>query len=189
MAISQAFITFPTLETQRLSLRRIGLADTDALFDLYSTDAVAQYLDIDTLTDRAGAVELAEFFVRSYDEQFALRWGITLRGIDHLIGTCVYNGLDAEHRRAELGYDLLPACWSQGIMGEALQAALRYAFDVMELNRIEAVTSPDNTRSRALLAKLGFTEEGCLRQRSFYRGVFWDDVFYGLLREEYPAVE
>lgn len=188
MTISEAFGAFPALETARLHLRRIGLDDTDALFDLYSSDAVAQYLDIDTLTDRSGAEELAGFFVRSYDEQFAIRWGIVLRSSNRLIGTCGYNGLDAENRRAEVGYDLLPAHWGQGIMAEALRAVLCYAFDAMDLHRVEAVTSPANLASRALLAKLGFTKEGCLRQRSFYRGGFRDDVFYGLLREEYSPL-
>lgn len=187
MTISHAFPDFPVLQTARLYLRRISLDDTDALFDLYSSDAVAQYLDIDTLTDRSGAVELAEFFVRSYDEQFAIRWGITRVGDSRLIGTCGYNGLDTDNRRAEIGYDLHPDWWRQGIMTEALHAILGYAFDAMQLNRVEAVTSPANVASQGLLAKLGFREEGCLRRRSFYRGSFRDDVFYGLLREEYSA--
>jgi [ribosomal protein S5]-alanine N-acetyltransferase len=185
MTISVAFAAFPALYTKRLHLRRVGLSDTDALFDLYGTDDVAQYLDIDTLVDRAGAAALAEFFVRSYDEQFALRWGITLQGDDRLIGTCVFNGLDTDNRRAEIGYDLLPAYWRQGIATEALHAILRYAFVEMELNRVEAVISPDNVASRALLKKLGFVQEGYLRQRIFQRGSFHDDVFYGLLCTEY----
>ena len=102
-----------------------------------------------------------------------------------MVGTCVFNGLDADNRRAEIGYDLLPAYWRQGIATEALQAILLYAFEDMELNRVEAVTSPDNVASRALLKKLGFAEEGYLRQRYFQRGTFHDDVIYGLLCSEY----
>lgn len=185
MSISSAFDAFPAMHTRRLYLRRIGLSDTDAIFELYNTDDVAKYLDIDTLVDRAGALALAEFFVRSYEERFAMRWGITLQGDDRLIGTCVYNGLDVENRRAELGFDLTPAYWRQGIATEAIHAILLYAFTDMELNRVEAVASPDNVASHALLAKLGFVREGYLRQRVFYRGSFHDDVIYGLLGSEY----
>jgi ribosomal-protein-alanine N-acetyltransferase len=212
MTIDIAFRAFPTLETPRLHLRRIGLEDTNAILALYGSEAVAQYLDIDTLVDGAGAEELAAFFVRSYDKRFAIRWAITLRadgctsgtaspddaagsistatavsatGPGVLIGTCGYNGLDPDNRRAEIGYDLLAAFWRRGIMTEALHAILAYAFGVMELHRVEAVTAPANRASAALLRALGFHYEGCLRQRSFYRGAFRDDDFYGLLRAEY----
>ncbi len=185
MTIHQAFTAFPTLTTPRLCLRRIGADDTDAIFDLYGDDAVARHLDIDTLRDRDGAVELAEFFVRSYDERFAIRWGITLQGAGGLIGTCGYNGLDADNLRAEIGYDLAQRWWRQGIMSEALYAVLGYGFYTMGLNRVEAVTAPANVASQALLLRLGFCAEGCLRQRSNYRGSFRDDLFFGLLRAEY----
>jgi ribosomal-protein-alanine N-acetyltransferase len=168
------------------------MADTGAIFALYGSDAVAQYLDIDTLTDHAGADELAAFFVRSYAERFAIRWGITLRaagGSGQLIGTCGYNGLDPDNRRAEIGYDLHPTYWRQGIMTEALHAILGYAFDALDLHRVEAVTAPANTASVSLLKGLGFSYEGRLRQRSFYRGAFRDDDFYGLLRSEFAREE
>ena len=185
MTIADAFSQFPELHASRLHLRQIGPADADAIFDLYRQEAVTQYLDIDALVEPSEAQELAEFFVRSYREQFAIRWAITLAGERRLIGTCGYNGLDAGNRRAEIGYDLAPAFWRQGIMAEALRAILDYAFTVMDLHRVEAVTSPANTASQVLLARLGFQQEGCLRARSFYHGAFRDDVFYGLLRSEF----
>ncbi len=70
-------------------------------------------------------------------------------------------------------------------MTEALHAMLRYGFETFDLHRIEAVITPENHASSKLLEKLGFRQEGVLRQRSFYRGHYVDDVYFGLLHTNY----
>ena len=78
-----------------------------------------------------------------------------------------------------------PACWRQGITSEAMSAVLTYGFTELDLHRIEADVAPDNIRSKNLLLKLGFTYEGNLRQRYFFRGQFEDEYYYGLLKDEW----
>jgi len=53
------------------------------------------------------------------------------------------------------------------------------------LHRIEAVTDDINERSKGLLRKLGFTHEGTLRLRFYFRGRFWDEHYFGLLKDEW----
>ncbi len=69
-------------------------------------------------------------------------------------------------------------------MSEAVSAALEYAFDTMALNRIEALVTAGNERSRRFLEKTGFTLEGTLRQYELARGSHQDQWMFSLLREE-----
>ena len=114
-----------------------------------------------------------------------IRWGIARKGDSKLIGTCGYTDWDKTAHKGEIGYDLDPAYWGQGIMTEALRAILEYGFKKMGLNRIQAVIDSENTRSQKLVLRLGFKKEGVLRHNSTFRGQFRDDVCFSLLEEEW----
>ena len=81
------------------------------------------------------------------------------------IGTCLLFRFDEGSERAELGYVLGRAHWGRGLMREALGGLLDRAFTTMGLRRIEAEVDVRNASSSRLLARLGFTREGVLRQR------------------------
>lgn len=70
-------------------------------------------------------------------------------------------------------------------MTEAMSAVLTCGFTELGFHRIEADIDPLNTYSKGLLLKLGFTYEGNLRQRFFFRGQFEDEHYYGLLKDEW----
>ena len=104
-----------------------------------------------------------------------------------VIGTALLFRHDDASARAELGYVLGRAHWGQGLMREALHALCSHAFGAMGLRRLEAEVNPANTASTALLGALGFTHEGCLRQRWVAKGSApYDTHFYGLLAHEWP---
>ncbi len=84
-----------------------------------------------------------------------------------------------------MGYELARAYWRQGIMREALGAIITYAFANTEIHRIEAVVNGANESSKELLHALGFTLEGTLRQRFYFADRYWDDVYFGLLKDEW----
>src|SRR6202043_2566153 len=101
------------------------------------------------------------------------------------IGSCNFWPLDPESRCAELGDELNRTAWRQGIMAGGLPNVNSYGFKEHELNRIEANPLATNSRSNNVLLKLGFTLEGTLRQRIFFRGVYEDEMHFGLLRKEW----
>lgn len=70
-------------------------------------------------------------------------------------------------------------------MTEALSTILRFGFQEMGLHRVEAVVDDENERSKGLLRKVGFTYEGTLRQRYWFRNRYWDEHYFGLLRDEW----
>ena len=121
----------------------------------------------------------------SYDRRDVLFWCITLKGEDTVIGGCTFWNFDHSFHCAEIGYELLQAYWQQGFMTEALSAILTYGFTELGLHRIEAVPLAGNTPSQSLLRKLGFMCEGNLRQRAFLRNDFEDQLYFGLLKDEW----
>ena len=176
----------PTLTTDRLSLRALCLSDAPAIFAIFSDTAVTQYWG----HGQMHLMEDAERFVQQTLDGFRTRelleWGLTLTGRDEVIGTCALAGWDREHHRAEIGFALRRDYWRRGLMSEALPALLRFAFGTLGLHRIEADVDPRNTASIRLLERLGFQQEGYLRERYFDQGTPQDALYYGLLHHEAP---
>jgi RimJ/RimL family protein N-acetyltransferase len=101
------------------------------------------------------------------------------------MGTVTLISIDLTHRRAEIGYALGRAHWGRGYIHEALQAVMKYAFNELNLHRIEADVDPRNTASIKTLERLGFQREGFLRERWQVGGELQDALFYGLLRPDW----
>ncbi|GHO98434.1 GNAT family N-acetyltransferase [Reticulibacter mediterranei] len=186
MDIEAMFSTFPTLTTNRLLLRQIQPNDAEALFATFSDESVMEFYGHLPHRSIEESVELIRKQHVWYAERTGIRWGITLKGDDRVIGSCGFYGFDEGFRRAETGYELNRAFWRQSIMSEAMSAILNYAFSEPALNRVEAVVDDVNERSKGLLRKLGFTHEGTLRRRFFFRNRFLDEHYFGLLKEEWP---
>jgi ribosomal-protein-alanine N-acetyltransferase len=92
-----------------------------------------------------------------------------------------------DFRSAELGFELHPEFWRQGLMTETLSAALNFGFGkhfFFELNRLQALTSLENDASINLLKKFGFQSEGILREYGYWNGRFHDLRMFSLLRRE-----
>jgi len=174
----------PTINTGRLRLRRISENDLEALFNIFSDPQVMRYWSTPPLADRQAAVSLLHEIHNLFDRRLMLKWGIALLDNDQLIGTATLFNLNFENGRAEIGYGLGSRHWRNGYMNEALRALLFYAFDVLELRRLEADVDPRNAGSIRTVERLGFRQEGLLRERWHVNGEIQDSLFYGLLRRE-----
>ncbi len=164
MTFERIFQSFPHIETTNLVLRRIQAADAGAIFKILADDEVTRYYDDETFQDLSQASDQIEAWEMGYKNRRCLRWGITRKEDPALVGTCGYYGLHPWHLRAGIGYELAPRSWRQGIMTEALTGIINLGFGEMGLNRIEAVVMPENEASIKLLEKLGFYNEGILRE-------------------------
>ena len=185
MTIDAAFTHFPSLTTTRLQLRQMQPTDAEAFFALFSDEETMQFYGHEphrSLDETRAAIEQAQ---ARYTRREAIRWGITLKGEDHIIGSCSFHHFGTGFHRAETGYDLNRACWGRGFMTEAMSAILTYGFAELGLHRVEAIIDIANERSKSLLLKLGFTYEGNLRQRYSLRDHFEDEHYFGLLKDEW----
>jgi ribosomal-protein-alanine N-acetyltransferase len=175
----------PTIDADRIRLRWISAEDTDAFYAIYSNPEVMRYWSTPPLVDREAAANLIRKIHADWQRRIILKWGIALRSADQLIGSITLFNLDFIHRRAEIGYALAREHWGHGYMNEALMVLLKYAFDTLELHRIEADVDPRNTASIKTVERLGFQREGYLRERWQINGEIQDAFFYGLLKQEW----
>jgi ribosomal-protein-alanine N-acetyltransferase len=106
---------------------------------------------------------------------------------DAYLGSVVLHSFDWHHRRCEIGFWLIPRARRRGFGARAVALAVSWAFDELDLLRVEMTTTPDNAAVAALAARLGFAREGILRQRNVERGQRVDVVWFGVLREEWHA--
>lgn len=172
------------LNTQRLHLRRMEISDSHSLFKIWSDPDVTNFMNISSFTDESQAKEMIELFEELAQDNKAIRFSMIELKSNKIIGTCGFNFIDFENAKAEIGYDIAKAYWGKGFAPEGISALLKYAFETLELNRIEAKVEPANVNSIKVLQKLNFTFEGTLRQYEKSKGNFVDINMYSLLKTD-----
>jgi RimJ/RimL family protein N-acetyltransferase len=175
------------LSTPRLRLRAPRARDADAMFAIYADPAVCRYLPWRAWACVDVAHERIERYVKAMAAGEIVRLLIVRQADAAVLGDCTLFHFDASCRRAEVGYSLATAAWGQGIVQESVGALLRFGFEAMDLNRVEADIDPRNTASARSLERLGFLREGLLRERWIVEGEVSDSAIYGLLRRDWAA--
>ena len=176
---------FPPLDTTRLYLRTLEPGDLNFLYTHFSQPQVNRYLlDAEPVSRLEQAQEILDFFMHPLNATYN-RWLISKAG-GKPIGTCGYHKWDTRNRRVEIGYDLSPAHWNEGYMTEALESVLKYGFETMHLHRVEALVHPENRASLRVVERLGFRQEGLLRNYFYQNGQYHDHWILSLLEQDRP---
>ncbi len=182
---------FPILETERLALREFQPSDAQAIFDIFSQDIVTRYHNLETMQSLAPAQKLVKTRASLFKNKLGIRWAIALKAQqDVVIGSCGYYQLSKAFCSVEIGYDLHPDHWGQGLMRQALTAVINWGYSerfFFRLNRIAALTYPEHKASTGLLGRLGFEQEGVLREYSYWKGQFHDLCCLSLLRRDWQV--
>jgi RimJ/RimL family protein N-acetyltransferase len=177
----------PTLPTARLCLRPFAQGDADALFAVHSSAYVLRYWDAAPWTDRDRTDHFIAACRQMAEEGSGARLAVERTSDGAFIGWCALNRWNPEFRSASLGYCFDDAVWGHGYATEAASALLRWAFDTLDLNRVQAETDTRNAASARVLEKLNFKREGTLREDCVVNGEVSDSWVYGLLRREWRA--
>jgi ribosomal-protein-alanine N-acetyltransferase len=148
------------LETKRLLLRRLTMADLDALFTLYSDPAVRKYFPEGTLTYEETKEEL-EWIINVYYGQYGFGlWATIHKETGEFIGRCgLLPWTIEQHPEVEVAYMLAKAYWGQGLGTEAAQAILDYSFEQLQLSRLICLIDRENQASINVAQKIGMTFE------------------------------
>ena len=177
----------PELPTTRLLLRPITMEDRDAFFDIHSDAETLKYWSGEPISEPGEADALVRRELEFSLQGKCVNWAVALPDSNRLIGKFVLFQFSEQNRRAEVGYILNRRHWGLGYMSEVMSCVLDYAFNVLDLHRLEADTDPDNVASLALLEKFGFRREGLFRQRWYVNGKWLDSVMLGLLKKDYQS--
>lgn len=178
-------LSAPVLATARLRLRPFTDADADVLFALHSDARVLRYWDSPPWTDRDRADRFLAGCRRMAEEGTGARLAIDRVSDGAFVGWCSLNRWNPDFRSAALGYCLAQAAWGHGYATEAARALLHWAFDTLDINRVQAEADTRNLASARVLEKLGFVLEGTLREDCIVNGEVSDSWVYGLLRREW----
>lgn len=175
------------LETPRLVLRPFLVDDAEALFAIFSDPVVMRYMNRGPWDSIERAREMIARDAAALPAGEHVRLGMALAGGGTLIGMCNLFDFHWQCRRGQIGYCMGKAWWGQGYMHEALTGLIAYGFGTLDLNRIEADVDPRNEGSVRSLLRLGFRQEGLLRQRWIVEGEVSDSALFGLLKSEWSG--
>ena len=120
----------------------------------------------------------------------AFHYVIARREDESYIGQVDLAGIDWYSRIGTLAI-VIPAAENRGrgYGAEAIRLLLRYAFERINLNKVELEVHEFNTRAYELYRRLGFVEEGRLRGRVYRGGRYYDSIAMGIFRSEFAAAE
>jgi ribosomal-protein-alanine N-acetyltransferase len=183
--MKELFELFPTIETERLVLRKMTLADAANVFEYFSDELVTRYFGIENFTKLEEAEEIIKAFNNGYEKKAAIRWGIALSETNEIIGSIGFHNINRTNSRVEVGYEITRKEWNKGYATEALLAAIAFMFETVGVNRIGATVRPENIPSQQMLKKIGFYQEGVLEDYQFTRGKFHHLIMFSLLQRKF----
>jgi [ribosomal protein S5]-alanine N-acetyltransferase len=177
-----SFLPFQNLESERLLLRQITVADVNEIFAMRSNAEVMKYIPRPLCVTLDDAIELIKMMQNKLEANEGCNWAITLKGNDKLIGFIGHYRMRWEHFRSEIGYTLLPEYKGKGITTEAIKLMVNFGFEKMNMHSLEGIIDPANIASARVLEKNGFVKEAHLIENEFFEGRFLDTVIYSLVK-------
>jgi len=183
--IVRVFRDIPTLECDRIILRRMLKSDAEDMFEYASNPAVTKYLTWDIHPNKRFSANYLGYLQNKYRTGEFFDWAIVTRDKGKMIGTCGFTRFNYSSYSAEIGYVLNPRYWGRGVAAEAARRVIRFGFDTLELHRIEAKFMSNNIQSLRVMEKLGMRLEGYARESLMVRNEFVTVGTCSILRDEY----
>jgi ribosomal-protein-serine acetyltransferase len=174
---------------EEIVLKHVQESDALEMFRLTdsSRETLREWLPwVDRTKSERDSLTFIQLTLEAYEARRGVNCGIFYHG--ELAGMVSYNLIDWQNRTAHIGYWLGDEFQGRGIMTRAVQGLIDYGFFELDLNRIEIRAAVDNTKSRAIPERLGFRQEGRIRQAEWLYDHFVDHAVYGLLRPEWGTV-
>ncbi len=178
----------PRLQTERLIMRPFCLYDAKEYKGLTSDPAILDTTDFPYTFDGNGVEDWIIHHSEAWNlnrELFLLATSKETREIVGSVSLFIYD----RHNKSDIGYWVAKKNWNQGYATEAASVVIRYAFDHLNLHKLEANHLARNPHSGRVLEKLGFTPEGMQREGYLKDGKYEDLKLYGFLKTEYLALK
>lgn len=147
MDVERIFGNLPTLETERLILRKVTLEDVEDLHYYGSNEEVSKYVTWQTHQTLEDTREYVEHILKQYRDKNLAPWGIEYKENGKFIGTTDFVSWQLKHNIAEVGYALSQDYWGKGIVTEAAHEVIKFGFKNMDLVRVQAKCSVENRGS------------------------------------------
>ena len=152
-----------TLETDRLVIRKLELDDAGFMLDLLNQPSFIQFIgDRGVRTVEEASTYIKERAFAAYEKNGFGPFAVELKTGGRVIG--IVSLLDRDELdHVDIGFAFLPDSWRQGFATEATSAVMDFAFQDLGLEKIIAITQPDNIASIKTLDKMGLSFAGMTR--------------------------
>ena len=187
--ISNIFSNVPTLETERLILRKLMVSDADDMYEYSCDPNTTAFLTWSLHPDRYYTIDYIKFVLRKYKTGDFRDWAVIHKASGKMIGTCGFTSIDLNNKKGEIGYVYNSKFWGQGIATEALECVMAFGFEKLELNRIECRYMVENAASRRVMEKAGMTCEGVHRDFLLVKEKYRDVGICSILKNEFKEGE
>ncbi|KAK7056751.1 hypothetical protein VNI00_002468 [Paramarasmius palmivorus] len=171
--------------TDRLILRPAQTSDFEPLRSLWNIAAVQQMLTNEPIVPRPP--KFKEDRVEKMINEFTFIAVVEIKDTNTFIGFASLHVGPFVHRDAAYGIGLLPEFWNKGYGTEITKFIVEYAFVSLNVHRVSLNVFGGNEAAIAVYKKLGFTEEGRKRKAIWDHGCWQDNIFMGILDEEWRA--
>ncbi len=169
---------------KKIYLRAMELDDMDCYWEMINDPDISR--EVVGWSFPVSKQEQRDWYDRAIKDKRNMRFTIVMKDTDEAVGMVALSELDWHNRSATLSIKLHPSCPKrQGIGTDAIMTMMGYAFEEVNLNRLDADQITYNIPSRKLYEKCGWHEEGIKRQAIYRNGEYHDLAFSGILREEY----
>jgi [ribosomal protein S5]-alanine N-acetyltransferase len=181
------FRNLPVLETARLRMRKLSMRDAGDMFEYASLPEVAEHVLWDYHRNISDSMHYLRIVTQQYIDGVPSPWGIVHKELGKLIGTIGFHIWSYPNGYAEAGYAISKDFWNLGIVTEAFTEIIRFGFENLNLNRIEATCKLPNLASERVMQKCNLKYEGIMRKRLFAKGEFHDLKMYSILRSDWES--
>jgi RimJ/RimL family protein N-acetyltransferase len=174
--------------TERLLMREFRAEDWTAVWRYQNDSRYLRYYEWTGRTPEE-AQAFVQMFINQQQAQPRLKYqlAVTMKETGKLIGNCGIRRTAVTATEADIGYELSPEHWGHGYATEAATAILKFGFTELQLHRIWAECVADNVGSAHVLTKIGMTQEGHLREKSYYKDRWWDTLLFAILADKWRA--
>ncbi len=172
---------------ERLHLRPVEAGDAEPIYALVDADRerLAKWMPWAAQQTLAGTREFVAESRAQEERGDGFQAAIVRAG--EIAGVAGYHRIDRLNRSTTIGYWLASHHQREGVMTAAVRALIDHAFAAWDVHRITIEAAVDNRRSRAIPERLGFSEEGVLRESELVGDRFLDGVLYSLLATEWES--
>ncbi len=184
-SVVKKFKKIPTIETPRLTLRRMRTEDYHDMYEYSKREDVTKYLLWSPHPNRSHTKKYLEYIKTRYDEGEFYDWAVILKSESKMIGTCGFASFDFQNNSGEVGYVINPSYRGNGYAPEALLEVMMFGFMELNLHRIAARYMDGNDASRRVMDKLGMKYEGCARSSLFVKGEYKSIHTCAMLSDEF----
>ncbi|MBC8882908.1 GNAT family N-acetyltransferase [Flavobacterium piscinae] len=172
-----------TIKTERILLRHIVENDIENIFKGLSHPDVIKYYGVNFQSLEA-TKEQMDWFAGLEKEETGIWFAVCSLDNQTFYGAGGLNNLSKEHKKAEIGFWLLPNYWGLGIMQEAMPLICNYGFEKLGLHRIEGIVETENKNCKNAMAKLDFRHEGTMTDCEMKNGKFISLDIYAKIKIE-----